>query len=159
MEKTGKILAITITSVLFLSGMLGVYANAGNEGEPGGCTPGYWKNHLDAWIPTGIEPTEEVDDRFIVPYTDLENKTLLQALKFKGGRGLEGAARILLRTAVAAILNDAHPDIEYQFDGDVIVAVNNALASDNRTLMLDLKDDLDYLNNLGCGVCNDLEIA
>ena len=80
MKKTGKIVAIAITGVLFLSGMLGVYANGG--GDPGGCTPGYWKNHLDAWIPTGLDPSDEVDEVFIVPYTDIENKTLLQLTLF-----------------------------------------------------------------------------
>ena len=154
MKKTGKILVITITSVLFLSGMLGVYATEGGGEPEEGCTPGYWKNHLDAWILTGIEPTEEVgEDCFIVPYPDLASTSMLDALSFNGGSGTEGAARILLRTAVAALLNRAHPDIEYEFD--VVGAVNSALASDNRTTMLDLKDDLDYFNNLGCGVCDD----
>ena len=159
MEKTGKILAITITSVLFLSGMLGVYANGGNGGEPGGCTPGYWKNHQDAWIPTDIDPTEEVGAWFpgaLVPYPDLASANLLDALSFKKGRDLEGAARILLRQAVAALLNAAHPDIDYQMEEDNIInAVNNALNSGDRDIMLNLKDELDYYNNLGCGVCND----
>ena len=112
MEKIEKIFVVSLASVLFLSGMIGVLANGGNGGEPGGCTPGYWKNHQDAWIPTGINPSDEVGDWFIVTYPDLANTSLLDALSFKKGRNLEGAARILLRTSVAALLNDAHPDID-----------------------------------------------
>ena len=47
------------------------------------------------------------------------------------------------------ILNDAHPDIEYQYEGDIIPDVNAALASLDRDTMEDLKDELDEANNYG----------
>ena len=153
MKKTGKILAITVTSVLFFSGMLGVYANGDNGGEPEGCTPGFWKNHQEAW--TGFETADIIGDVFGDASGDPASATLLEALSFKGGAGIEGAARILLRTAVAALLNVEHPLINYQFVGDLFGAVNGALSSGDRDIMLDLKDNLDYFNNLGCGVCDD----
>ena len=148
MKKLEKILVIGVTSVLFFSGMLGVSADAGNGGEPGGLTPGFWKNHLAAWELTGIEPEDEVGDLFIVPFSDLASSSLLDALSFKGGRGTEGAARILLRQAVAALLNEYYPEFEYPLY-DIVDLVNNALASNDRDTMLSLKGMLDTYNNLG----------
>jgi hypothetical protein len=81
----------------------------------------------------------------------LDNATLRQALSFKGGRGTTGAARILFRAAVAALLDSAHPGIDYpRSTADVIADVNAALASLDRNTMLDLAAELDADNNLGC---------
>jgi len=67
----------------------------------------------------------------------LDNTTLLQALNFKGGSGTKGAAQNLLRAAVAALLNSAHPGVDYpRTTGEVIAAVNAALASNDRSVML-----------------------
>ncbi len=57
----------------------------------------------------------------------------------------------MLRAAVAALLNSAHPDVDYpRSTSDVIAAVNAALASNNRATMLNLASDLDRDNSLGC---------
>ena len=81
----------------------------------------------------------------------LDNNTLLQALSFQGGNNPTGAARNLLRAGVAALLNSAHPDVEYpRSTADVISAVNAALASGDRATMLALASQLDADNNLGC---------
>jgi hypothetical protein len=81
----------------------------------------------------------------------LDNRTLLEALSFRGGSGTTAAARILLRAAVAALLNSAHPDIDYpRTTAEVIADVNAALASGNRSVMLALALELDADNNLGC---------
>ena len=78
-----------------------------------------------------------------------ETDTLITALNYKGGDGISGMAQTLLRAAVAAILNSAHPEISYPIAvGDIIIQVNAALASNNRTQMEDLKDQYDYYNNL-----------
>jgi len=83
----------------------------------------------------------------------LDNNTLLQALSFKGGSGNTAAARILLRSAVAALLNAAHPSINYpRTPAGVIADVNAALASNNRGTMIRLKDQLDRDNNAGCSI-------
>jgi hypothetical protein len=59
-------------------------------------------------------------------------------------------ARILLRAAVAALLNAAHPDVSYAMEGeDIIAQVNEALGLD-RDAMETLKDTLDDNNNAGC---------
>jgi hypothetical protein len=115
-----------------------------------GCTPGFWKNHLEAWV--GFSPNQTLESVFDVPNSlGLDNNTLLQALSFQGGTNTVGAARILLRAAVAALLNAAHPDVDYpRTVAEVIADVNAALASGNRATMLTLATALDTDNNLGC---------
>ena len=119
-----------------------------------GCTPGYWKNHTASWPPTGYSTSQTVDSVFasVNPsFPALGDATLLQALSFAGGPGKIGAAEILLRAAVAALLNAAHPDVAYpRLTADVIAQVNAALASDSRDTMLALAAALDADNNRGC---------
>ena len=122
-----------------------------------GCTPGFWKNHLDAWAPTGFAPGDTLESVFDVPDSfGLDEKTLLQALGFEGGNTTKGAAKILLRAAVAAILNASHPDVDYEFAlADIIADVNAALAG-SRSDMLALAADLDAANNAGCPIGTDV---
>ncbi len=120
-----------------------------------GCTPGYWKNHLDSWAATGYAPSQSLSSVFTFPASgpvaDLKTDTLLQALDYQGGSGLEGGARILLRAAVAALLNSADPTVDYPLTtSQVISQVNAALASGSRSTMLTLAATLDGYNNLGC---------
>ncbi len=119
-----------------------------------GCTPGFWKNHPNAWPPTGFSRTQTLESVFDVPdAAGLDNKTLLEALSFNGGNGTLGAARILLRAGVAALLNAAHPSIDYpRSPASVIADVNAALASLNRNTMIALAGQLDRDNNLGCPI-------
>jgi cell division septation protein DedD len=117
-----------------------------------GCTPGFWKNHLADWPPTGYSPFQKVSSVFddTSPWSD---STLLQALDFGGGPGVAGAKAILLRAAVAALLNAAHPDVDYPLtEGDVISQVNIALGSNNRQGILSLSTTLNEYNNLGCTI-------
>ncbi|HLE84298.1 MAG TPA: hypothetical protein VJG13_08155, partial [Thermoanaerobaculia bacterium] len=119
-----------------------------------GCTPGYWKNHTDSWPPTGYSPSQAVDGVFAsvnTHFPTLGDATLLEALSFAGGSGAEGAAEILLRAAVAALLNAAHPGVAYPRTlASVIADVNAALATGSRDVMLTLAASLDADNNLGC---------
>jgi hypothetical protein len=119
-----------------------------------GCTPGYWKqpHHFDSWAPTGYSPDQTLESVFDVPDTlGLDDKTLAEALGFRGGSGVKGAAQILLRAAVAALLNSAHPDVDYPRSTSAVIAdVNTALASNNRSTILALAGALDVYNNLGC---------
>jgi hypothetical protein len=119
-----------------------------------GCTPGYWKQaqHFDSWTPTGYLSTQTLESVFDLPDSlGLDNFTLLQALNFGGGSDTVAAARILLRASVAALLNSAHPTVDYpRTTADVIASVNAALASNNRNSMLTLASALDTDNNLGC---------
>jgi hypothetical protein len=117
-----------------------------------GCTPGYWKNHLDSWAPTGYAPGQRLDTVFSAGgLGSLGSSTLLQALKFGGGSTLTEAKQILLRAAVASLLNAAHPDVDFGASpATIIAAVNAALSSGDRETILDLASDLDARNNAGC---------
>ena len=114
-----------------------------------GCTPGYWKNHLDSWPATGFSPNQTLESVFDVPDSlGYDNVTLLNALKFDGGSGVAGGARILLRAAVASLLNSAHPGVDFPMTtAEVIAATNAALASGSRSTMIALAGDLDDANN------------
>ena len=118
-----------------------------------GCSHGYWKNHLGSWSPTGYSPGDSVESVFSSASSlpAIGSASLLEALQFGGGPGVEGAARNLLRQAVGALLNAAHPDVEFpRSGGEVIDMVNSALDSADRQTILSVKDDLDFDNNLGC---------
>jgi hypothetical protein len=120
-----------------------------------GCTPGYWKArpHLDSWPPTGFSPNQTVGSVFTIPaeFSDLADDTLLEALSYGGGDSDQEAAQILLRHAVAALLNASHPGVDYpQSPASVIADTNAALASSDRDTMLDQKDEFKDQNEAGC---------
>jgi len=117
-----------------------------------GCTPGFWKNHLDHWGPTGFSPDDTLYEVFSAydPYgvwpaillnpelAELADDTLFEALNYHGGKGLLGGARILFRQAVASLLNTAHPDVDYFWHSRTdrvelfIRALNSCLNTFNR---------------------------
>lgn len=117
-----------------------------------GCTPGYWKNHTESWAGTGYSPGQTAGSVFSLGgFPSLASQTLLQTLQGGGGSGTTGAAKILLRAAVAALLNAAHSGVDYPRTTTQIIAdVNAALASNNRNTMLALATALDRDNNRGC---------
>jgi hypothetical protein len=116
-----------------------------------GCTPGYWKNHPSRWAVTGYATTMTVEDVFDVPDAfGLDADTLMKALSYKGGPDLTSAARILLRSAVAAVLNASHPKVDYPMTSAEIIAAVNAALLGTRADMLGLKNKLDSYNNYGC---------
>jgi hypothetical protein len=117
-----------------------------------GCTPGYWKNHLDSWAAAGYSPGQTVASVFSAAAANSQGSdSLLAALNYGGGPGAEGAAKILLHPSVAALLNGSHPDVSSTYSvASIIADVNAALASGNRDTMLSLASSLDAANNLGC---------
>jgi hypothetical protein len=124
-------------------------------GEGEGCTPGYWKNHTSAW--EEYSPTDKVGPTFGSGLPQ-SNDSLLQALSYGGGSGTDGARRILLRAATAALLNAAHDSLDYPLrryqsppspDGFVPV-VRSLLASGDRSAMLAYAEFLDRTNNADC---------
>ncbi len=149
--------AITCVAAMFLSaGVLATGVNVTVDSPTAplaldadeGCSLGFWKNHTDEW------QVHMPDDLLVGPFPmsalyGLEGQTLRDALRFRGGRSADGAARILLRQAVAALLNAAHSGVDYP-PTNIEVDVNNALATVDRATMLDLAEDLDDDNNLGC---------
>ena len=126
-----------------------------------GCTPGYWKTnpHADSWPATGYARVQLIGSVFTVPSsytlnsTLLSNYSLLAGLNFQGGSTLSGKAEILLRAAIAGILNAAHANVAYELtSAQIISSVNSALASANGTTIIDLATRLDLMNN-GRGGC------
>jgi len=78
-------------------------------------------------------------------------------LNYKGGKGEIGAARIMLRQAVAALLNTAHPDVHH-FDPGVDWVKNiirNTLNSLDRDYMLWRAIWFESYNELGCPLGRD----
>ncbi|MFT5051631.1 MAG: hypothetical protein ACI8QZ_003050 [Chlamydiales bacterium] len=129
-----------------------------------GLSHGYWKNHLDAWHGTvdylgdfggipilkAILPTQALSYHFFAatPY-GLGGVTMEEALQFNRGSGATGAARVLLKQAVAALLNAAHPNVNYPLTiHEVIDDVDAALASGSRSTIINLAKLLDDYNNL-----------
>jgi hypothetical protein len=117
-----------------------------------GCTPGYWKNHTENW-PAGINPGDTVGSWFSYASSyGLGGDTLLDALSYHGGPGATGAARILLRASVAALLNIMHPGVN---TGAPTVLglqnwVNGVLDWGDRSQMLMMAAYIDENNNTGC---------
>lgn len=184
-----KLIVVGITLVMALS-LLVINAGAVLATNQG-LTPGYWKNHTENWpdyaqrgeYPNYGDPYT-LDEIFFacdisaLPNVDiaaLGEDTLLDALNYKGGKGDDGGARILLRAAAAAYLNIATrvpgnsnpgtPDVAYPMNiGDVVYATCQALNGDTidvetpeihiegmtyRARMLALKDIFDKYNNYG----------
>lgn len=88
------------------------------EGDGGdGCTPGYWKNHLENWV--GFGPGDDFDTIFGVDFFN-PDITLDDAVNLGGGK-----VKKLARHGTAALISAAHPDVYYPFTvAEVITAVN-----------------------------------
>jgi hypothetical protein len=135
-------------------------SGASNIGEQG-CTPGYWKNHTDAWADPvendSYSPDQTLDDLFNFPDSLAAFRTvkLVDALDGGGGSGVTGATKILMRASVAAFLNAAVEDIGYpyrRFDepGNMTATINGLLAGQDRSAIIAYATVLDTANNLGC---------
>ncbi|WP_242104528.1 hypothetical protein [Lysobacter sp. M2-1] len=114
-----------------------------------GCTLGYWKvrQHHDSW-PAPYYPGSNLQVAF---GADAFNDSFLNALNYKGGPGIAGAKRILLKQAVAALLGATSPDVDYPITTATVTSqVAAALASNDREIMLSLSTTLDAYNNQGC---------
>jgi hypothetical protein len=146
------IFAIAILAIAVVAlGAEEVTANGGTNA----CTPGYWKNHTAAW--KVYTPSQTLGSVFasvsVITGTggvSLTGDSLLTALNYGGGDDLLGAAKILSRAAVAAILNASHPQVGYPWTAaEIIAKVNAAFASKNRETMISLASELDRKNNSG----------
>ena len=118
-----------------------------------GCGAGYWKNHTAHW-PAPYSTATTLGSTFILPscgsINTLGGDSFLTALNYNGGPQLRDAAKILLRQAVAALLNAAS-GIGYPLNqAQIKNEVNAALASCNRQTILAESDRLDHFNNLYC---------
>ncbi len=122
----------------------------------GGCSHGYWKNHLNEW-PAPYTANSTLGAVFqLGPFGPaLGNVRLTDALDFQGGNTIQKKAQILLRNAVAALLNSAKGEIVYAWTAAQVVSdVNAALASNDAATMLSLEQQLDTANH-GSPYCGD----
>ncbi len=125
-----------------------------------GRTPGYWKNHPEAWI-SGYLPNQFIQDIFTIPgayltgsILDLDKNgskdRLIDGLAYKGGSTLSGGAQILLRAAIAALLNEAYYGVDYpgaDSPAALIAFTNSKLASLSRAQLILLASNYDFWNN------------
>jgi len=89
-----------------------------------GCSPGYWKNHLESWAQTGYSPTDDFDTVFEVNIFN-PDITLEQAVNLQGG----GDER-LARHGTAALLNAAYPNLRYPLTVTQVIALVKAEDTD-----------------------------
>ncbi len=88
---------------------------------PEGCTPGFWKNHLDLWI--GVNPNDGFNATFGVTSdkSGLSNDvTLLQALEVSGS-----LLNALNRHAAAALVNAHYEDqtLFFPYSPDEVISM------------------------------------
>jgi len=122
-----------------------------------GCSPDFWKDNTAKWLATGFLPGQSVQSVFSGAFSHkLSRESLLQAVmsqrgeekRFHGRGEVKEAARTLIRVAVAALLNSAHPDIDFPLTTtEVINEVNTALASRDQNIILALADQLRVLDD------------
>lgn len=120
------------------------------------CSPGFWGQNgvrVGAW-PAGYATSAPVRGVFSAAGGYLGDATLLAALRgykeVKGRRNtVEGAGEILLRAAVAAVLNEATfgPGYPAANVAAIQTAVNGALSGADRKRIIDLAGLLDRWNN------------
>jgi hypothetical protein len=116
-----------------------------------GCTKGYWgrDQHFDSW-PLDYTITTTLVGAGFTPAPTPEH-TLLVALGYSGGPGLSDKKNLMLAQAVPALLNAAHPDVNYAFTvPQVLTAANAALISANVAFIESTQAAFDAANNNGC---------
>ena len=133
-------------AILTLSIASGSVFAGGNEG----CTPGYWKQqqHFDSW-PVPYTPDSNLRDVFVTAPVELvPDDTFLEALNYNGGAGVAGATNILLRAAVASLLNSVSPDVDFLVStGHVVDTTITRIETQYRPTLLKRADYFDSLNN------------
>ncbi len=140
-----------------------------------GRTPGYWKNKPTSWpafyvtnhlgTKLAVKTTTPVTSVFNIPASllkctgstcildlndDNKNDTLIQALAYQGGSDLKGKGQILLRAAVAALLNEQYFGAgypAYNSVADLLAGVNATLATQDLQTYVDTASVLDWWNN------------
>ncbi len=128
-----------------------------------GCTPGKWKNwtglgrgnQSNHWAATAYNPPPgpTVGSVFTGVDASLAGDSFLDALNYGGGSGIVGKQMILLRAAVAALLNASHPGVAYPLTtGAIIAMVDAALVAGRESALTTLANELDGYNNLGCSL-------
>lgn len=158
-----------------ISGMASGNLSAPDNVTCEGCTPGYWMQcqHLDSWAATGFSPDDVFNTVFgVTQYVNPQTNqpyTLLQVMGLNGNgncspeadqpscglnshgnaigkMGCDPVSPNLGFHAVAALLNAAHPNVNYGYtSGELIDLFRNNLHRSG-----ELKDSLAMLNERGC---------
>lgn len=145
--RTARLIGLAL--VVIIAALMVPAPTVANPRGNNGCTEGYWRNHFKKW-PTGYLPTTPVKVYFHAAGTYVgTTATLLDAMHFVGGRGVEGAARALLRVGVPALLNAASGFYPYSV-AEVRFQIDAALASGDRDTMLHWASVANAANKLGC---------
>lgn len=113
-----------------------------------GCTPGYWRqeHHFGNWT-APYDPTDSFNSTFGIGTAWFANSYTLLDGVWAGG----GGKFALARHAVAALLNAASANVDYDYSvAQVIAKVQAAYA--NSALIESTKNDLAAKNELGCGL-------
>lgn len=133
-----------------ISGMI-----SGNLSKPKvvceGCTPGYWKQdqHLDSWAATGFSTKDTFNSVFkVTQYVRSNGKpyTLLEVMRELNGNA-DPIATNLGFHAVAALLNAAHPSVNFGYTAGELIALFQKNYLSNPA---GLKDSLAMLNERAC---------
>jgi hypothetical protein len=107
-----------------------------------GCSPGFWKNHPEAW--SGYSPDQTIGSVFAAAPAPFDTQTLMDGLQGGGGPGLEGKLEIMFRAAIAGLLNRDFPANKF------IDKVNAKIMTGNETKIINFATKLDMQNNEGC---------
>lgn len=124
------------------------------------CAATYWSARTGDWPSKGrtaaseedtILPTDTVSTYFYMkPPTAYANDSLVSALGYTGGDDLEGGRRLLLRSAVAALLSAADNRLNYPLHrAEFVKDVKGALVGTSRSDMLTLAARLE-VGSPGC---------
>jgi hypothetical protein len=119
-----------------------VHDDCNGDGGGEGCTPGFWKNHLD-WWPDAYQPDHDFDTVFGVNVFD-PDLTLLDAAR-RGGGGVNA----LGRHAVAALLNAESEGVDYGMSTDAVIAAVQAALGPGGDVE-GTKDHFERFNETGC---------
>jgi len=128
-----------------------------------GCTPRFWKDNSSCWC-DAYTPDTQVSVVFtalqfptyanmISDKSNFSTDTLMDTLNYRGGRGLEGAARNLLRHATAALLNTCDTNVDYPVWETLIIDLTNAvLTTEDTDFIQELHSVLAEFNEYGCPI-------
>ena len=102
----------------------------------------------DSW-PAPYTPDSNLRDVFVTAPVELvPDDTFLEALNYGGGTGVAGATRILLRAAVASLLNSASPDVAFAVStGHVVDTTISRIETQYRPTLLIRATYFDSINN------------
>jgi hypothetical protein len=116
------------------------------EGGTQGCTPGYWRNHVDRWV--GAAHTDDFDTTFGVDLFS-PDITLGDALKFPQTYGVFAFhATAALLNSYGGVPNGDGTTVDYPYTtAEVISMVQYAVANDTINATKDL---FAAANELGC---------